>query len=69
MTEEKFHELIEAVKVLPFRSDDVIVLKFKQFLPSHVQRDIRDQVGRYFDNRRVLILDGDADIEVVRKEE
>jgi RecJ-like exonuclease len=65
---ESLRSIIEAVKVIPLRPDDVIVCKIPSFLPDDDLAAIRDNLSEAFGGHRVIVLSGGMDIEVVRRE-
>lgn len=67
-------KLIEAVKVLSVEPGDVIILKVKEFITSETSNRLMklwDTVvaGTKVEGVKFVVLDGDSDIEVLRKEE
>ena len=66
---EQLAKIFEAVKVLPFRPQDIIVIKVMQWLTDEQRKLIQQTWRDLVSEQKVIVLDGGLDIEVLRKEE
>lgn len=65
---EALRSILEAVKIIPIRPGDIIVLKIPSDLDAATVARLRSQAREAFKVEDVVILSGGIDIEVVRKE-
>lgn len=67
------YELIESVKVLNIRDGDILVINLKQKIhKAHeeiVKNDIKSLFSEHFGNVKVLLVDPDIELSVIRKED
>ena len=68
MDMEKLALIFEAVKVLPLRETDLLVFRTNARLDKDSAVTLRDALEEWLGHVRILILDGGADLEVVRRE-
>lgn len=68
MDMEKLAAIFEAVKVMPLRTDDIIVLRMEQEVTHEVADRLKASLREILGDRTVLVLGGGMDIEIVRPE-
>lgn len=68
MEMERLAEIFEAVKVLPLRPTDKVVIKINQAISSEQRNQIVPILEREFSGHRVIVLDAGMDLEVLRQE-
>ena len=68
MDMEKLAQMFEAVKVLPLRPNDTIVITTKKTLSSDQREYIKEQFMAAFGGRTVVVLADGMDIQVCRNE-
>lgn len=69
MEMEKLAELFEAVKVLPLRPTDIVVLRTAMAMSDETRVRIKKIVGEALGTDRILVLSEGIDIEIVRPEQ
>jgi hypothetical protein len=65
---EQVLSVFEAVKVMPLRPTDVLVLKAPFYIPQATANEMRDRLAAVLPGIKVLICDAGMDVEVIRKE-
>lgn len=68
MKMEELAALFEAVKILPLRPTDVVVFRSPEFLPDNAKAWIRATLTEAMPGRKILVVDGGADIDIIRPE-
>lgn len=66
---EKLAAIFEAVKVLPLRPGDLLIFRSEDRLTFEQTERVRGLLEKNIPGHRVLVLDGGADIEVLRRED
>lgn len=65
---EKLASIFEAVRVLPLRPSDLLVFRANAFLDLEQKVLLHDAIEAATGHARILILDGGADLAIVRPE-
>ena len=68
MDTEKLAPIFEAVQVLSLRPGDMLVFRAPGLLAEQQRLLIREQLETVFSGRRVLVIDGGSELQVVREE-
>ncbi|MFA6204490.1 MAG: hypothetical protein WC710_15030 [Gallionella sp.] len=68
MSDIKLPEIFEAVKILQLQPDDVVVFRCDMFLSMDQRERIMGLLKNQFTDNKILILDGGADIDILREE-
>lgn len=68
MKHEDLAKIFEAVKVMPIRPTDVIVVRCAARISADTAARVKEAVVEATGHRNVLVLDSAADVEVLRKE-
>lgn len=69
MEREDFEKLIEAVKVMPLLPTDRVVLRLKETLSDEAREQVKVLCETIFPGHGIVVLDGGADISVIREEQ
>lgn len=66
MERADLEKILEAVKVMPLRPEDRVVLKMKETLSDEAREVVRGIAEALFPGHRIVVLDAGADLEVIR---
>lgn len=66
MKREDLAAVFEQVKVLPLRPTDVLVLRTPRTISQAQEQMVREAVQELTGHANVLVLDGGADVDVIR---
>jgi len=59
-------EFVESLKIVEIKPEDLIVVKVKVLLTAQMSVLIKDHIKRIVPEARVIILDGDTDMGIIR---
>lgn len=69
MEREELEKLITAVKILPLRSTDKILIKIEDHISLETMERLKAMIQPWFPENKVIILPGGMDMEVIRVEQ
>jgi hypothetical protein len=69
MEREDFEKLVETIKIMPLQADDTVVLKIKDDISKECSERLKKRMEELFDGRKVIVLAGGMDIEIIRPED